>query len=170
MLLLFGSLTIRMLTETPLLWLSDEPEKSQSVKMPEWSNRYSSNALVLWEGDVYGLRLHWMRLFMVFFRFPTTISGYDLYKLLDLPSTSIISALPSTLFSNKLWLCNKINYLLTYSMEHSPSWEANQSLQLVKKFPAFLWNPGVIYRTHKCKINYKNIKMFSCGFHRFGQE
>jgi hypothetical protein len=41
-------------------------------------------------------------------------------------------------------------YLLTYSMEHSPSWEANQSLQLVKKFPAFLWNPKVIYRTHKC--------------------
>jgi hypothetical protein len=30
------------------------------------------------------------------------------------------------------------NYsLLTYSMEQSPSWEANQSLQLTKKFPAF---------------------------------
>jgi hypothetical protein len=41
--------------------------------------------------------------------------------------------------------------LLTYSMEHSPSWEANQSLQLVKKFfPAFLWNLKVLYRTHKC--------------------
>jgi hypothetical protein len=26
-------------------------------------------------------------------------------------------------------------------MEQSPSWEANQSLQLVKKFPAFLLNP-----------------------------
>jgi hypothetical protein len=33
--------------------------------------------------------------------------------------------------------------ILTYSMEQSPSWEANQSLQLVKKFPAFLWNPKV---------------------------
>jgi hypothetical protein len=28
-------------------------------------------------------------------------------------------------------------YLLTYSMEQSPSSEANQSLQLVKKFPTF---------------------------------
>src|SRR5215469_18299606 len=40
--------------------------------------------------------------------------------------------------------------ILTYSMEQSPSWEADQSLQLVKKFPAFLWNPKVLYRTHKC--------------------
>ena len=29
-------------------------------------------------------------------------------------------------------------YLLTYSMEQSPSWEADQSSQLVKKFPAFM--------------------------------
>jgi hypothetical protein len=35
-------------------------------------------------------------------------------------------------------------------MEQSPSWEADQFLQLVKKFPAFLWNPKFLYRTHKC--------------------
>jgi hypothetical protein len=40
--------------------------------------------------------------------------------------------------------------LLTYSMEQSPSWEADQSLQLVKKFPAFLRNPKVLYHYHKC--------------------
>jgi hypothetical protein len=34
-------------------------------------------------------------------------------------------------------------------MEQSP-WEANQSLQLVKKFPTFLWNPKVLHHTHKC--------------------
>jgi hypothetical protein len=32
-----------------------------------------------------------------------------------------------------------LTYLLTYSMEQSPSWEANQeTLQLVKNFPAFI--------------------------------
>jgi hypothetical protein len=32
-----------------------------------------------------------------------------------------------------------LTYLLTYSMEQSPSWEANQwTLQLVKIFPAFM--------------------------------
>jgi hypothetical protein len=51
----------------------------------------------------------------------------------------------------KFWLFIDILItLLTYPMEQSPSWEANQSLQIVKTFPAFLLNPKVLYRTHKC--------------------
>ena len=38
-----------------------------------------------------------------------------------------------------IFLKASYTYLLTYSMEQSPSWEANQyTLQLVKKFPAFM--------------------------------
>jgi hypothetical protein len=52
-----------------------------------------------------------------------------------------------------VWVCFNmvltVTYLLTYSMEQSPSWEADQSLQPVKKFPAFLWNPKVLYCTNK---------------------
>ena len=40
-------------------------------------------------------------------------------------------------------------YLLTYSIEQSPSWEAHR-FSASQKFPCILWNPKVHYRIHKC--------------------
>jgi hypothetical protein len=40
-------------------------------------------------------------------------------------------------------------YLLTYSTEHSPSWEANR-FSASQEIPSTLWNPNVHYRIHKC--------------------
>jgi hypothetical protein len=39
-------------------------------------------------------------------------------------------------------------YLLTYSMEQSPSWEANR-FAASQEIPRILWNPKVHYRIHK---------------------
>jgi hypothetical protein len=41
-----------------------------------------------------------------------------------------------------------ITYLLTYSMEQSPSWEANWSATS-QEIPRILWNPKVHHRTLK---------------------
>ena len=42
-----------------------------------------------------------------------------------------------------------LTYLLTYSMEQSPSWEANR-FSASQEIPLILWNRKVHYRSHKC--------------------
>ena len=58
-----------------------------------------------------------------------------------------------------------LTYLLTYSMEQSPSWEANL-FAASQEIPRILWNPKVHYRTHKHyllmlqNISLKNVAVF----------
>jgi len=42
-----------------------------------------------------------------------------------------------------------LTYLLTHSMQHSPSWEANR-FSASPEITHILWNPNVHYRIHKC--------------------
>jgi len=44
---------------------------------------------------------------------------------------------------------NKIDYLLTHSVEQCPSWEANRSTPN-RENPSILWNLNVQYRMYKC--------------------
>jgi len=48
-------------------------------------------------------------------------------------------------------MSNYFTYLLTYSMEQSPSWETNR-FSASQEIPCILWNPKVHYRTHKCPL------------------
>ena len=43
----------------------------------------------------------------------------------------------------------RITYLLTYTMEQSPSWESNR-FSASQEIPRILWNPKVHCRIHKC--------------------
>jgi len=43
-----------------------------------------------------------------------------------------------------------ITYLLTYSMEQSPSWEANR-FSACQEIPRILWSPRVYYRSHTAR-------------------
>ena len=60
-----------------------------------------------------------------------------------------MSANVSFLISQTCMLTYLLIFLLTYSMEQSPSWEANR-FSACQEIPCILWNPKVHYRIHKC--------------------
>ena len=69
------------------------------------------------------------------------------------PATSVFRVY-SVISTSKEWhtllsTLTDITYLLTYSMEQSPSWEANW-FAASQEIPRILWNPKVHYRIHKC--------------------
>ena len=49
---------------------------------------------------------------------------------------------------NKRSPLHNLTYLFTYSMQHSPSWEANR-FSASQEIPRILWNPKVHHRIHK---------------------
>jgi hypothetical protein len=53
-------------------------------------------------------------------------------------------------FAYSTYLTIMYTYLLTYSMEHSPSWEANK-FSASQESPHILWNPKVHCRSHKLR-------------------
>ena len=50
---------------------------------------------------------------------------------------------------HKNTLQNLFTYLLTHSLQQSPSWETNRS-SFSQEIPRILWNPKVHYHIHKC--------------------
>jgi len=65
-------------------------------------------------------------------------------------SSQSIHYTDQTILFNTWARVNRISaYLLTYSMEQIPSWEANR-FSVSQEIPRILWNPKVHYRIHKC--------------------
>jgi hypothetical protein len=56
-------------------------------------------------------------------------------------------------------------HLLTYSLEQSPSWEANR-FAASQKIPRILGNPKVHYRIHKCPPPFSSVQVrgFVCEY------
>jgi len=56
---------------------------------------------------------------------------------------------PQSVLSQVSFVVFLTTYLLTYSMERSPAWEANR-ISASQIIPRILWNPKVYYLIHKC--------------------
>jgi len=55
-----------------------------------------------------------------------------------------------------------LTYLLIYSMQQGPSWEANR-FSASKKIPCLLWNPKVHYRIYKCPPRVPIVSRINSG-------
>jgi len=75
-------------------------------------------------------------------RFSSSPSGF---RLVRMKSVSVFIIWANTTFRT-------IAYLPTYSMEQSPSWEANW-FAASQEIHRILWNPKVHYRIHKCPLH-----------------
>jgi hypothetical protein len=89
-------------------------------------------------------------------------------------STSSSNISPNRAVQNPLPPHQISKIIPTYSMEHSPSWEANW-FAASQEIPHVLWNPKVHYRTHKrqpsalimsLRAN-RSTKMFGSCLHEY---
>jgi hypothetical protein len=123
--------------------------------------------------DLKGLKNGWRSLFI--FQWSWILQGF---KCRHRKKKTYVTDVNILMGSTSKSVCGHIlNYLLTHSMEQSHSWEANQYLQLVKKFPAFLWNPNIIILILNSLVWYGELNPEVCpgmlnvwvwpGFNRF---
>ena len=66
-----------------------------------------------------------------------------------IPNSPIRSPCYSSLDDITTYSLPTLTYLLTYSVEQSPSWGADQ-FSASQEIPRILWKPKVHYRVHKC--------------------
>jgi hypothetical protein len=76
-----------------------------------------------------------------------TVSYPEITLRLYLTNTSHIWDLQRAFLLFQLFVL--LHNLISYSMDQSPSWEANQ-FAASQEIPCILWNPNIHYHIHKC--------------------